>query len=528
MFDLLITGGRVVDGTGNAWYLADIGVVGDTIAAIGRLAGSQAKRHIDAAGLVVCPGFVDMHSHSDIAWLAAPDALAKVRQGVTTEIIGQDGISYAPVSPKNMPFWQDYLAGINGRLDSAPSWSSVAEFLDQFDAGVSVNLAYLIPHGAVRMEVLGLDNRQATDAELGQMAALVERGMREGAYGLSTGLFYLPAIYADTAELVALCRPVARFNGIYVTHMRNYRERIREAFEETCIISQMANVRAHISHYNTPAAVGLPLMTDARRRGVDVTYDSYPYLAGCTLLGSILPLWAQEGTVSDVVERLRQPENRQRLAAEIEAGYGRPYLRWENIFVAGVQSASNRRYEGLHIVQAATQAVKRIGEFVADLLVEERCAVAVISHQTHFRTEADMRTLLQQREQMVGSDGVLLGGHPHPRGYGAFPRILGVYVRQESVLSLEEAVRKMTWAPACRIGLARRGLLVEGWKADVTCFDPESVIDRATYEQGSEAPEGIVYVIVNGQVVMDCGQHTGVHSGKALRRDDRDGREPKS
>jgi N-acyl-D-amino-acid deacylase len=514
MFDLLISGGRVVDGSTNAWYLADVGVVGDRIAAIGRLAGSPARRAIDARGLVVCPGFVDMHSHSDVLWLDQRDALAKVRQGVTTELIGQDGISYAPVSPENMPFWREYLAGINGDFDIGWDWSSVSEFLDRFDEGVSVNVAYLIPHGAVRMEVLGLEDRQASPEELARMAALVEQGMLDGAYGLSTGLFYIPAIYANTEEMIEICKPVGKYSGIYVTHMRDYGARIAEAFEETCVISRESGAAAHISHFNTREEIGAPLVDDARRRGIDLTYDTYPYLAGCTLLGCVMPLWVQEGTVGDAVERLKQPENRARLTAELDSGH---QFHMEHIFIAGVNREGNKRYEGLNVEEAARLSGKSKGEFLGDLLVEERFAVPIVAqHAT--RTEADMRALLKRREQIVGSDGVMLGGHPHPRGYGAFARILGVYVRQEGVLALEEAVHKMTWAAAGRIGLKDRGLLLEGWKADIACFDPDTVIDRATYEQGNQAPEGIPYVIVNGQVVIDEGAHTGARPGRALRR----------
>lgn len=516
MFDLLILGGRIIDGSGNPWYQADVGIRGDTIVAIGNLSGAKASRTIDARGLVVCPGFVDMHSHSDVIWLAQPDALGKVRQGVTTELIGQDGISYAPVSPKNMPFWREYLAGIDGDFDLDWNWSTVGEFLDRFDRQVSVNIAYLIPHGAVRMEVLGLEKRQATPEELAQMAGLVEQGMREGAFGLSTGLFYIPAIYANTDELIALCRPVGKYHGLYVTHMRDYVEHIGEAFEETCIVSQQSGARAHISHFNTTREKGFALIESARRRGVDVTYDSYPYLAGCTLLGCVLPLWVQEGTVAEAVERMRIPENRARLTAELAAGAG-VARGMENVYLAGVSQASNKRYEGLNVLQAAQLAGKPVGEFLGDLLVEERFAVPVVCRHT-FRTEEDMVALLQRREQIVGSDGVMLGGHPHPRGYGAFARILGVYVREKKVLELEEAIRKMTWAAAGRIGLKDRGLLLEGWKADITCFDPDTVIDRATYEQGNLPPDGIPYVIVNGQVVIDEGQHTGAHPGRALRR----------
>ncbi|MGQ9517746.1 MAG: N-acyl-D-amino-acid deacylase family protein [Anaerolineae bacterium] len=513
MLDLILEGGWIVDGSGNPAYWGDVGVRGDRIAVIGRLKDAPARRRLDVDGMVVCPGFVDMHSHSDIFWLAQPEALPKIRQGVTTEIIGQDGISYAPVSPANMPFWREYLAGLNGDFDLDWPWSSVGEFLDRLDEkGISLNLAYLIPHGAVRMEIMGLEKRTATWGELDRMAEMVAQGMREGAFGLSTGLYYVPAVYADTAELIALCGVVARHDGLFVTHMRDYGAQIEEAFEETCTVCRRTRVRTHISHFNTTAEIGGRLMDRARQAGLDITYDSYPYLAGCTLLAAILPPWVQEGTVDEAVERLRRPESRQRLARDLEERD----IRLELVYIAGVRTPANERYTGLNVLQAAELAGQTPADFLADLLVAERLAVPAIAHHT-YRTEEDFRALLRRREQIVGSDGVLVGSHPHPRGYGTFPRILGRYVRQERVLELEEAVRKMTWAAAGRVGLAQRGLLLEGWFADITCFDPVTVSDRATYAQGNLPPEGIHYVIVNGQVVLEEGEHTGVYPGRALR-----------
>lgn len=512
MFDLILEGGWIVDGSGNPGYWGDVGVQGDRIAAIGRLKGAPARRRLKADGLVVCPGFVDMHSHSDIFWLAQPEALPKIRQGVTTEIIGQDGISYAPVSPANMPFWREYLAGLNGDFDIDWDWSSVGEFLDRLGRRVSLNLAYLVPHGAVRMEVMGLEKRTAGPAELARMAELVEQGLRQGAFGLSTGLYYVPAVYADTAELIALCQVVARHNGLFVTHMRDYGAHIEEAFEETCAVCRQTGVRTHISHFNTTAEIGNRLMDRARQERLDITYDSYPYLAGCTLLSAILPPWVQEGTVEEAVERLRRPENRRLLARELEERA----VRLELLYIAGVRTPANQGYAGRNVLEAAKLAGQEPADFLADLLIAERMAVPAIAHHT-YRTEEDFRALLRRREQIVGSDGVLVGSHPHPRGYGTFPRILGRYVRQERVLELEEAVRKMTWAAAGRVGLAQRGLLLEGWFADITCFDPAAVIDRATYEQGNLPPEGIRYVLVNGQVVLEEGEHTGAYPGRALR-----------
>ena len=515
MYDLLITDGRVVDGSGNAWYRADIGITGDTIAAIGRLRGEPARRTIQADGLVVCPGFIDMHCHSDIVWLAQPDALPKVRQGVTTDVIGQCGMSYAPASRENMAYWRDYLAAAVGDLHLDYAWTTVGEFLDRFGRGVGLNMAFLVPHGNVRMEVLGLEKRPASDDELAQMCALVERGMREGAFGLSTGLMYKPSMYADTRELIELSRTVARLGGLYATHMRQYVLGVEDSFEEVCTISRQSGAPAHISHFNTTFEIGSRLMDGARLDGLDITYDLYPYNAGCSLLAAYLPDWVHEGTTEEAIERLRKPEHRQRLRADMDAGRLKRGT-VDKVYLTDLGQPQNKLYRGMSLRAAAETARKAIGEFLADLLIDERFALTAIAEHTH-RTEVDVERLLQRREQMVGSDGVMIGEHPHPRGYGTFPRILGVYVRERRVLELEEAVRKMTWAPASRLGLKDRGLLLEGWKADITCFDPDTVIDRATYEQGKQPPEGIPYVIVNGEIVVGDGKGTGSLSGKALR-----------
>lgn len=515
MYDLLITDGHVVDGSGRSWRRADLGIRGDTIAAIGQLRGSRARRTIRADDLIVCPGFIDMHVHSELYVLTQPDAVARVRQGVTTDVIGQCGLSYAPASPQNMPFWRDYLDAVIGGADLDYDWATVGEFLDRFDRGAGVNVAYLAPHGNIRMEVLGLQQRPPNDEELERMCRLVEQAMQEGAFGLSTGLMYKPGMYADAAELAALSQVVAAHGGLYVTHMRQYVKGVEESFEEVCEISRRSGAPAHISHFNTTAELGARLLDRARANGIDLTYDLYPYNAGCTLLGAYLPDWVFEGTADEAVERMKLPANRERLRADLDAG-GLKRGSVEHVFLTDLALPHNKPYQGLSLKDAAQKAGKPISDFLADILVEERFKVAAIAQHTH-RTEEDVERLLQRREQMVGSDGVMIGQHPHPRGFGAFPRILGLYVRERGVLGLEEAVRKMTWASASRLGLRDRGLLLEGWKADITCFDPATVIDRATYAAGRLPPEGIEHVIVNGQLVVDAGAPTGALPGRAVR-----------
>jgi N-acyl-D-amino-acid deacylase len=513
LFDLLIQNGRLVEGAGNPWYRADIGIQGERIAAIGRLDGAQAACVLNAEGWVIAPGFIDVHCHSEMSLLREPRHEGRLRQGITTELLGQDGVSYAPVSAGNRQYWADYMLGLDGLPVADWQGPTVSDFLARYDRRVSSNVAYLIPHGNVRYEVMGGAQRRPDADELRRMQQMIAQGMTEGAVGLSTGLIYEPCLYADTEELIALCRPVAEAGGVFVTHMRDYVERIIPAMEETFRIGREAGLPVHISHFNTTKEGGLPLIDRAREEGVEVTFDIYPYRAGCTILAALLPAWVQAGGVEFALPRLRQAESRAWL---------RDYLattpdKWTHFTIAAVNLPENKRFEGLTLPQAAEAAGKALADFVVDILIAERLAVTVVAHQTH-RREEDLETTMRHPCQMFCTDGILLGSAPHPRGYGTYPRILGRYVRERRVLSLEEAVRKMTSLPAQHIGLRDRGLLREGYAADIVCFDPQTVLDRATYEQGTLPPEGIEIVLVNGEIVVEHGQHTGALPGRALRR----------
>lgn len=512
MLDLLIRNGRLIDGTGNPWYRADVGIHGERIAAIGHLADAGAARVIDAGERIVCPGFVDPHSHSDVLLLAHPRHEPKIRQGVTTEVLGQDGISYAPVSDEGLAYWREYWQAVNGLPALDWDWRGVGEFLAHFEGQVSANVAYLAPHATVRYEVLGLADRPPTGPELARMQELVAQAMAEGAVGLSTGLTYLPAFYSKTEELIALCDVVARYGGVYVTHLRDYGPGISEAIEEALTIGRRAGVPVHISHFNGRAAECLPLIDRARTEGLDVTFENYPYLAGCTLLSHFLPDWAQAGGIPDTVDRLRDPAVRARIQQEMAGSHDG---QWHHYRICAVGTEANERYEGLSLPEAAQAAGKDVIDFICDLIVEERLAVTVVQHHAN-RTEADLRAMMQHPAHMVCTDAILLGSHPHPRGYGTYPRYLGTYVREEGVLTLEQCIRKMTSLPARRMGLMDRGLLAEGLAADLVIFDPEIVRDMATFEDPRQFPLGIDTVIVNGQVVLDEGEHTGATPGRVL------------
>ena len=527
MLDLLIAGGRVIDGAGNPWFRADVGVRDGRIAAVGRLRGHAAARTIDATDLVVCPGFVDMHTHSDLQLLANPPHEAKVHQGVTLDVLGQDGLSYAPVtSDEVLAQLRRQLAGWN---DDPPgfdwSWRTVGEYLDRLDGGIAINAAYLVPHGTVRMCAMGLDDRAPTAEELARMKTLVAEGLDEGAVGLSSGLTYAPGMYADDDELVALCEVVAERGGYYTPHHRNYGLHALRAYADCFEIARRAGVPLHLAHAHLGFEVNrgrapelLELIDRARADGIDVTLDTYPYLAGATYLHAFLPGWMHAGGAERTLERLRDPSVRERVRIEVEEegsdGFHDIPIDWSIIVVGGARRPENERWIGSTVAAAAEAAAKRPIDFVCDLLVEEELGVPSIAH---IGNEENVRTIMTHPAHTAGSDGILVGDRPHPRSWGTFPRYLAVYVRELGILSWEQAIRKMTSLPAQRLGFADRGLLRPGMAADVVCFDPETVRDTATYEEPRRVPEGIPYVIVNGRPVVDEGSHTGDLPGRALR-----------
>lgn len=518
MFDLLFRNARVVDGSGSPWYRADLAVDGDRIAAIGRLDGAEARRVIDCRDRVLAPGFVDMHAHSDLILLTEPRHEAKIFQGVTTDLLGQDGLSYAPTSPEKLPLLRRLLGGLNGDPDIAWDWASVADFLARFDGRTSPNVAYLIPLCAVRAEVMGFEARPATAGEIARMRSLIAAGMQDGAVGLSTGLTYPINAWTTTDELVELCREVARYGGIYVTHMRyTLGDSLHEPIVEAIEIGERAGLPTHISHFKgarggvRDVAGALGLVDAARARGLDVTLDAYQYNAGSTMLQASLPMWVHEDGPELALERLSDPRVRDRLRAELAA---RP-PRWSEYTVASVGSAGNAGLEGRTIDALIAESGRDQVDWVCDLLLDEQ--LKVCCRQTDGQTDEDIIPVLQHPAQMIGSDGIHLGSALHRRTYGTFARVLGRYVRDLGALRLEEAVRKMTAAPAARIGLRDRGMLRPGLVADLAVFDPATVAERATWEQPRQLAAGFSEVTVNGQLVLDGGRHTGALAGRALR-----------
>lgn len=518
----------IIDGSGRPAYKADVGIVGDSIAAIGQLAGQEAGRILDAAGRYVTPGFIDMHSHSDTTAVLNPRMESKVRQGVTLEVVGNCGDSAAPLLGEAIREKEKELAAFNYTLD----WRSLEEYFHRLEAGgISNNLITLIGNGTIRAGVMGTAMRRPTASEMAQMKAILGDCLAIGAWGLSSGLIYPPSNYADTAELIELSKVVACYGGIYATHIRNESTHLLEAVAEAITIGREAGVSVGIAHHKAAGKANwgkvkesLAMIEEARARGVAVTCDQYPYIASSTGLSVIIPDWAHEGGKEALVQRLQDQATRRRIAQEIKAerpGWENVSLEsgWHNILIA--QARNHRDLEGKTAWDLAELWGKDPVEASMDLLIAEEGEVSVVIFSM---CEEDVQTVMRAPFVMVGSDasakapyGPLGQGKPHPRAYGTFPRILGRYVRELGVLSWEEAVHKMTGLPAAKLGLSRRGLLREGYYADIVVFDPTTVADTATFTEPHRYPMGIDYVLVNGVLTVEKGEHTGALAGRVLR-----------
>ncbi len=517
MLDLLLKDARVVDGTGQTWFRASVGVEGDQVTITrGDTSSIQASRIIDASRYVVCPGFIDMHSHSELMMLADPRHEAKVRQGVTTELLGLDGLSYAPTSPAKLEQLLTYLAAVNGTPPPGVRWGTVKEFLDLFDDRVACNVAYMVPHAAIRVEAMGWEDRLPTQPEVDRMRELAIQGMRDGAFGFTTGLTYPPGAYSDTNELVSVCDAIKDLGGIYMTHARySLGDGLLDPFREAVTIGRRAGVPVHISHYHNPVdGMGqqmIDLVDEGRNEGIDVTFDQYPYAAASTVLHSLLPYWVHAGGPSALLQRLQDRNIREQIGDSVNPMWG---LTLDHYIFSHVGSDKNKEWEGRSLTDLAKAQSKTMVDTICDFLIEENLEVAFVARTGN---PDNIRTIAQHPAQMVGSDGILTGEMPNPRTYGTFPYVLGQFVREEGLLRMEDAIRKMTSMPAQRLGLKDRGILRDGMKADIVAFDPDRVEAKATFDDPKQYPEGIDYVVVNGKLVVDNGVHTGALPGRALR-----------
>ncbi|HEY3280995.1 MAG TPA: D-aminoacylase [Armatimonadota bacterium] len=520
-YDLIIAGGTLVDGSGGPPVSADVGVQGDTIAAIGDLSDAHASHRLSAEDQVVSPGFIDIHTHTDVTILAVPGMESSLYQGVTTQLGGNCGLCVG-MTLDNEVF------GIERRLvpSATPfSWSTLDEYLRRVAGeGISGNFGVLAGHGTLRKRVIGREGRAPTTAELADMRAVLAEAMEEGAFGLSTGLEYPPGRFSETEELIEVSRELTRFGGFYASHLRDEADGLLDAVSEAIRIGREADVPVQLSHHKAEGrrnwgrvADSLALVDSARAAGQDVSCDVYPYTSFMTGLAvRILPGWAQEGSMADMAARFEVEETRSQILEEIRANGPD----WDLILIA--VCPGNRAYQGLTVAALAQQKGMAPEELVLDLLSHQKGMIAAINFQM---AEEDVETVLRRDYVSVGSDGAAASptgpmrhDKPHPRTYGTFPRVLGRYVRERGVLSLEEAVRRMTLLPASRIGLKDRGLLREGYKADLVVFDPATVDDSATYEEPHQFPTGIGTVVVNGQMVIRDGAHTGARPGTVLRR----------
>jgi N-acyl-D-aspartate/D-glutamate deacylase len=528
-YDLVIRGAKIVDGTGNPWYPADIAVKGDKIVALDKVLKGTGKREIDARGLVVAPGFIDIHSHSDFVLLEDGDAQSKIRQGVTTEVLGESesaGPYQGPLFPR-----KTMIKGKETR------WTTLAGYFDVVDrAGVATNVASFVGLGNIWRSVMGNSHQRPTPAQLDKMKSLVEEAMKDGAMGLSCCLAMPPDSLATTDELVELCKVVAKYGGIFVVHVRNEGTDVFTAIREAIEVGRRAGITVEILHIKIADQECwgrmnevVKLVDDARKAGVNVGANVYPYTRGNNNLSSIIPPWAHEGGTVKMLARLKDPKERAKIKKDIKEGIPGWYNHytavggdWSRMLVSAKGS-----YEGLtmdRVLDIRTRGKKPAPDPIdelMDLLIEEEGSVSTIyAHHT----EKDMNLAMVQPWCSIGSDGqalategVLKRGSPHPRSFGTFPRVLGVYVRERGLLKLEDAVRKMTSQNAVKLGLNDRGLLRPGCYADITIFDADKVTDRSTYTEPFRYSEGIEYVVVNGELVLDHGKHTGAHPGRALR-----------
>ena len=519
MLDLLIKNGLVVDGTGSPGFYAAVGVEGETVRIIrGDLSSVQAAKTIDAAGRVVCPGFIDLHAHTGLTILGEPEHQPKVRQGVTTELVGIDGISHAPFKSQeelHRYIWLD--AGLNGYPPMPADWLTVAELLDKYDNRVAINVAYILGNSPVRIWALGWNNRPATGSELEEMKSVVREAMEEGAWGLSTGLDYPPGSYANTDELVALSETAAQLGGFYHTHTRSAlrAQGLLAPWEEALEIGRRSGVALHLTHYRQSAqGVGshldyLGLVDDAREEGLDVTFDCYTYPYSGTSATIAIPNWAKDGGPERLMAALKDPEDRARMKKEISRE------RLEDSWLTNFTQPENAKYDGRRPVDIAEMRGQDPADAFFDLLFEEKLGVSMVGLGTNPQTLPDF---VSHPCGMIASDAILLGEYPSPRSYGCFPIVLAEFVRAEKHLRLPEAVRKMTSFPAQRLGIPDRGILRDGMKADIVVFNPETVKAPATKSQPKQFPIGIDYVIVNGKVVVEEAQHTGALPGRSIRR----------
>jgi len=525
-FDLVLKGGTILDGTGGPAYPADLGIVGDRIAAVGEIASSQGRRVVDVAGRHVAPGFIDVHTHSDETILAYPTADSRVRQGITTEVTGNCGSSAAPLAGA---FTEERRTDLRDE-GVEPDWTDVASYFQRIERmRMSLNQALLLGQGTLRRNAIGVANRPLTPDELRGVLRALDDGLEQGAIGLSTGLEYVPGTFTPTDEIVEMARTVARRGGIYASHTRNEEAQLLEAVHEAIDIGRRAGLRVQVSHLKAAGSgnwnkqgAALELIEWARRDGVEVLADAYPYTAYSTDLDILVPAWAREGGAKALVGRLADPAERTRIRAEVVATVAGDPGDWDRIVIARVRTEQNQGAVGKDMARLAAEWRMEPVDALLRLLTEEEASVSYIGHAM---SPENVERVLRSPLVMIGSDGRSMAptgraaaSRPHPRSYGTYPRVLGYYGRERKLFDLPTAVRKMTSLPADQFGLPDRGRIARGKKADLVVFDAATVKDEATFEDPHKYPTGIFLVFVNGVAVVEGGGHTGARPGRVLRR----------
>jgi N-acyl-D-amino-acid deacylase len=526
-YDLVIKNGRIFDGLGNETILADVGIAGQKIEKIGKISAAKGQSVINAQDLVVCPGFIDTHDHTDIQLLVNPKAESSIRQGITTLVSGNCGDSPFPIAEE---IYDEYRDNQKEEYDVDVTWRDIKGFFSRLEEqGMALNYSTYVGQGTIRGVTVGFNDRPPKAEELEKMKALVAENIQNGALGLSSGLEYAPGCYAQQDEIVELCRVAVQNGGLYGTHMRDEGDQLLEAMEETIDVSRKTGIRLQISHFKIEAPRNWHKIDNALAKleathdeGIPVFCDRYAYIAGSTGLSSMnFPLWAKQGTTDEFLARLKDPtlESKFRVfLAEREKKLGS----WDKVIISSVFTEENKVFEGKTILEATQETGKDVFGFLRDLLIEEKNRADQV---IFMMTEDNLKRILAHPLVGVGCDGSALApygllskGKPHPRSYGTFPRVLGKYIREEKILSMADMLKKMTSIPAGNFGFAGRGVLQRGYFADIVIFDEKRVIDKATFENPHRYSEGINYVIVNGQVVINDGEHSGLLPGKILRK----------
>lgn len=539
MFDIIIKNGKIIDGTGNPGFVNDIGIINGKIAFLGKIDNNKAKKVIEAKNRVVCPGFIDIHSHADFYLPFDPLTQSTIQQGITTLVVGMCGSSLAPINPEKQElFDKEFANSAPPGLKYNVSWTTFREYLSVMEQnGCSSNVAFFVGFGPIRLCVMGYDSRDPTTKELDEMKAYTKEAMLAGAFGMSTGLIYTPQAFAKTNEVIELAKIVGKFQGLYFSHIRGEGETVIEAVKEAISIVEKSDcIGGQIAHHKVAGRENwgrsketLQLINEANARGINITCDQYPYNRGMTSLITLLPPWSHEGGMEKLLERLRDTKEKKKIKKEMQDGKTfESFVHssgWDKIFIASLETEKWSKFIGKSIAEITTEQ-KRDDEFevLCEILIDEE---AKGSMTIESMGDEDIHRIMKSKYTMVGTDasavaptGPLSFGKPHPRYYGTTPRILGKYVREEKILELEEAIRKMTSFPAQKLGLHDRGLIKIGNWADLVIFNPDTIIDKATFLEPHQYPDGIDFVLVNGDITVEKREHLQKKAGKILRKNE--------